>query len=156
MVFQNQEQRLLRNTSDPVDTRRHCNVTRRLYEDETSYRRLQWRCVSASQCSFNADWKTYWNLRISRVSWKNILHLKQNLIRKYQSEKIWNLSDIFFKETFVFLIFVSIQRRHDIPEALFFSLHSYKFFIEFNFFDFADILILRNTKKFSKSCFSPL
>ena len=34
--------------------------------------------------------------RISGVCWKKVLHLKQNLILKYQPEKIWNLFDILF------------------------------------------------------------
>ena len=46
-----------RSTSYPVNTRRHCNDIRRLYDDESSYRRLL-RRVSASQCSFNANLKT--------------------------------------------------------------------------------------------------
>ena len=37
-------------------------------------------------------------------------------------------------QTFAFFIFVLIQKGHDIPEALFFSPHSYKLFIEFNIF----------------------
>ena len=45
-----------------------------------------------------------WNLRISGESWKKISHLKQNVVRKYQSEKVWNLSDILFKlSSFSFL-----------------------------------------------------
>ena len=48
--------------------------------------------MSASQ--FQANFKTN---RISGVSWKKISHLKHNFIRKYQCEKISNLSDIHFK-----------------------------------------------------------
>ena len=44
----------------------------------TRVTKLQRSCVSASQCSFNAN-------------------LKKTLIRKFKSEKTWNVSDILFK-----------------------------------------------------------
>ena len=39
-------------------------------------------------------------------------------------------------ETFVFFIFVSIRRGHDIPKGLFFSPHNHKLLTEFNFIRF--------------------
>ena len=42
-------------------------------------------------------YKYNWNLRISRISWKNISHLKKKFIQKCQSENNWNLSEILFK-----------------------------------------------------------
>ena len=75
-----------------MDTRRHCNVIRHLYDEKTSYRQLKRRCVSVSQWQANSKIN-----RIPGVSWKKISHLKQNFIPKHQSEKFWNLSGIFFK-----------------------------------------------------------
>ena len=90
-VFQNQEQ-LLRNTSYKWTL----DVIPMSWEIYTTTRRRMYSC-NDTVCPLvivKANLKTN---KISRVSWEKILHLKLNFIRKFQSEKIWNLSGILFK-----------------------------------------------------------
>ena len=99
--------------------------------------------------------KHNWNLRISGVSLKKISHLKQNFIQKYQSEKIWNVSDILFKLlSFSFLPQISGDMR---SQGFCCSLHiALNSSLSSILFDFVQIFILRNIKSLLKSCFSSL
>ena len=128
--------------------------------------------------------------RIFGVSWRKILHLKQNFIRKYQSEKnlkfIWNSFQTlgavarrcFVRKSFLrnFVRPATLLKKRlwhrcfavnfaKILRVLFLQNTSRGcsyFHITINsslsliLFDFADILILRNVKNLSKSCFSSL
>ena len=90
-------------------------------------------------------WRHNWNLRISEFSWKKILHLKQNVIRKYQPEKIWNLSDVLFN-LFPFS-FLSGYNGNMTSQRDCSSLHiAMNSSLSSILFDFADTFILRNIK----------
>ena len=83
------------------------------------------------------------------------MHLKKNFVRNYQSEKIWNLSDVLFKvSSFSFL---SQCKGNITSQRLCFSLHiALNYSLSSVFYYCTDILMLRNIKNLSKSCFSPL
>ena len=89
------------------------------------------------------------------VSWRKISHLKRNFIRKSQSEKIWNLSNILFK-LLSFLFLSRYKRDMTSRRVCFFLQITINSSLSSILLDFADILILRNIKNPSKPCFSSL
>ena len=87
---------------------------------------------------------------LGRDKLKKGFAFETDLIRKYQSEKISNLSDILFKllKRLFFSFFFSTQRGLDIPECLFVSPYSHKFLTDFNFNQFCRHF---NIEKYLKS-----
>ena len=96
--------------------------------------------------------KHNWNLRISGVSWKKISHLKQNVVRKYQSEKVWNLSDNLFKlSSFSFLSgYNGNMTSQRVCSSLYIAINPSLSSILFNF---ADIFISKKLKAFQSLVF---
>ena len=146
--------------------------------------------MSASHYSFNANLKAYLKFKNLRVKLKKnyiLLFMEQNFIRKYKSEKTWNLFNILFK------LWKQSARRCSVRKGVVRNLARPATLLKKRFWhrcfpvnfakflgtistssdcsslhitinsslksilcDFADILILRDIKNLSNSCFSSL